>query len=260
MSDPVQVSTDAGERTVAVGEPSVCALSGASRRGSGRDANQDRWAALSHAGGALLVVADGMGGTKGGAVAAAVAVAAVLGTLVRAAPDPLTSAVSVADRAVRKVGEGTGPAWSRAGCTLTAAVLTDGWADIAHVGDSSCWLARAGALRRLTEVHTTAARLAAAGATRAAGCGAARLDHLLTRYLGMPGGAEVQRHRLRLRPGDRVLVATDGLTRSLGPVELRTLLADDAPPQDLVAAAVTAAVAAGARDDITAVLATVGRP
>lgn len=252
----VPVSTQSGERIVAVGESLVRMVSGCSRRGPGRDANQDRWAALSHAGGALLVAADGMGGTTGGASAAAAAVAAVLGTSVCVPPDPLTSAVHAADRAVRQVGMGTQPAWLRAGCTLTATAIVDGRADIAHVGDSSCWLVRAGALHRLTEIHTTAATLAATQPPHLSCPNSSRLDHLLTRYLGMPGGPVVQRHKVELRSGDRILVATDGLTRSLDLAELTMLFAADASPYELV----EAAIEAGARDDITAVLAAIGRP
>jgi protein phosphatase len=79
-----------------------------------------------------------------------------------------------------------------------------------------------------------------------------RLDGLLTRFLGMPGSVHPQQSAARLRPGDRLLVASDGVTRALGVPALATLLArPDVRATDLV----DAAVAAGGRDDATALLA-----
>jgi serine/threonine protein phosphatase PrpC len=222
----------------------------------GRPENEDRFAAVRGEGGALLVVADGMGGTAGGATAAATAVDAVVAAL-PTTDGALDRAVRAADHAVRLAGSAATPAipaWERPGCTLTAALLAGGRLHLAHVGDSSCWLLRGGWVRRLTVPHTQAAALAAAGAMSPGEAASGGLDHLLTRYLGMPGGAEPQRLSVPLGPADRLLVATDGVTRSLGTVKLATVLADARSSRELVAAA----VAAGARDDATAVLVTVG--
>jgi len=251
---------------VAIRGSAVTALAGHSRRGLGREANQDRWAAVPRSCGALLVVADGMGGTTGGASAAVAAVAAVLAAELdgatagpageygaHAAHGPLGDAVDAAERAVRAAAS-TSEGWCRPGCTLTAALVGAYCAEIAHLGDSSCWLVHRDTLIRLTDVHTKAAELTECGALEPSGLAAARLDNLLTRYLGMPGGAPVQRCRVGLSPGDRLLLATDGLTRSLPAATLAILLGLGAGPADLV----DAAVAAGAQDDITAVLATLG--
>jgi hypothetical protein len=60
-----------------------------------------------------------------------------------------------------------------------------------------------------------------------------------------------------VRAGDRLLLATDGLSRALPPSALGALLAR---PETTAGGLVGAAVAAGARDDVTALLATVGDP
>ena len=158
----------------------------------------------------------------------------------------------VAHQRVRTLATSTVPAPLRPGTTLTAVLAVDSRLHLAHAGDSSAWLLRRGRLRRLTEVHSQGAALVAAGAVAAGSPAERRLDGLLTRFLGMPGSLHPQQSAVRLRPGDRVLVASDGVTRALGVPELATLLAR---PGVRATDLVDAAVAAGGRDDATALLA-----
>jgi protein phosphatase len=229
----------------------------ASRCGVDRAANEDRWVALTGDSAVLLAVADGMGGTVGGGEAATAALAALVAAL-GASParggEALGAAVAAAHARVRELASDGLPAALRGGTTVTAAVASGPRVHLAHAGDSSCWLHRRGRLRRLTEVHTHGAALVAAGAVEPGSPAERRLDGLLTRYLGMPGSVHPQLATVRLRPGDRVLVATDGVTRVL---PVRTLGALLARPHVDAADLIEAAVAAGGRDDATALLATV---
>jgi serine/threonine protein phosphatase PrpC len=70
----------------------------------------------------------------------------------------------------------------------------------------------------------------------------------------MPGSACPQLVTVRLRPGDRLLVATDGVTRALTVSALATLLGR---PGITASDLVDAAAEAGGRDDATALLAAV---
>jgi PPM family protein phosphatase len=229
-------------------------LTAASRAGVSRDASEDRWVAVTGEHGLVLAVADGMGGTIGGGAAATAALAALLDHLAGSAPvtvDTLGAAVAAAHRRVRALAPDGMPVALRAGTTLTAAVATGHRLHLAHVGDSSCWLLRRGRLRRLTEAHTHAAALVAAGAVERGSAAERRLGGLLTRFLGMPGTLAAQLASIRVRPGDRVLVATDGVTGTLPVPALATLLAR---PGVGAADLVRAAVDAGGRDDATALL------
>jgi protein phosphatase len=156
---------------------------------------------------------------------------------------------------VRAAAAPTLPSALRPGSTLTVALVLGDRLTVGHVGDSGCWLLRRGTLIRLTEVHTHAAVLVAAGAVDRDSAAARRLDNLLTRHLGMPGELRPQLVTARLRNGDRLLLASDGLYRTLSMPELAALLARPDTTADQL---VDAAVAAGARDDVTALLATVG--
>jgi protein phosphatase len=229
-------------------------LTAASRTGVSREASDDRWVAVTGDHALVLAVADGMGGTLGGGEAATAALAALLDHLDGSAPltlDTLGDAVTAAHRRVRALTPDGVPVSLRAGTTLTAAVATGPRLHLAHVGDSSCWLFRRGRLRRLTEVHTHAAALVAAGAVEPGSAAERRLGGLLTRFLGMPGSVGTQLATVRVRPGDRVLVASDGVTGALPVPALAELLSR---PGVGAADLVRAAVAAGGRDDATALL------
>jgi serine/threonine protein phosphatase PrpC len=236
-------------------------LTVASRTGVGRAVSEDRWVAVTGGGAAaaggpsvLLAVADGMGGTLGGGDAASAALAALVDGLAGAPPglDALAAAVAAAQLRVRALAGENVPVGLRAGTTLTAAVATGRRLHLAHLGDSSCWLLRRGRLRRLTVVHTHAAVLVAAGAVEPGSAAERRLGGLLTRFVGMPGSACPQLVSVRVRPGDRVLVATDGVTRALPVPVLAGLLAR---PGVGAVELVRSAVDAGGRDDATALLA-----
>jgi protein phosphatase len=228
-------------------------LTAASRAGVSRDASEDRWVAVTGDRTLVLAVADGMGGTLGGGAAATAALAALLDHLGSApvTTDLLGAAVAAAHQRVRALAPDGLPVMLRPGTTLTAAAATEGRLHLAHVGDSSCWLLRRGRLRLLTEVHTHGATLVAAGAVERGSAAERRLGGLLTRFLGMPGTVGTQLATVRVRPGDRVLVATDGVTGALPVPDLAALLAR---PGVGAADLVRAAVEAGGRDDATALL------
>lgn len=229
-------------------------LTAASRTGVGREASEDRWVAVTGDAGLVLAVADGMGGTLGGGEAATVALAALVEALDGAdpaTPPALAAAVEAAHRRVRALAPDGMPIALRAGTTLTVAVATGRRLHLAHAGDSSCWLLRRGRLRLLTEAHTHAAALVAAGAVELGSVAERRLGGLLTRYLGMPGPVGAQLATVRTRPGDRVLLASDGVTGALPVPVLAGLLAR---PGVGAADLVRAAVDAGSRDDATALL------
>jgi protein phosphatase len=262
-------------------------ISAASRRGPAHGENEDRWGLAGADDLLLLAVADGMGGTVGGGTAAGIGLRTLL-ELADRRPDPgsdpepttpelaiagpttaqpaghlpaasagtaLLAAMTRAHHRVQAAAAPGLPAALRPGSTLTAALVVGDWLVVGHVGDSACWLLRRGALIRLTEEHTYAAALVAAGAVERGSPAARRLGNLLTRHLGMPGKLRPDLTAVRLQAGDRLLLATDGLARALPPAALAALLAR---PETTAGRLVGAAVAVGATDDVTAVLASVG--
>ena len=140
------------------------------------------------------------------------------------------------------------------GTTLVVASVLDGTAHLAHVGDSRAYPAALGELARLTVDHSAATELTRAGVLqRRAGRGHP-LAHQLTRAVGMRGSASPSRRRVRLATGDRLLLCSDGLTNVLDDERIGTLLTLAPSPDAACRALIDQANAAGARDNVTAVV------
>jgi serine/threonine protein phosphatase PrpC len=144
--------------------------------------------------------------------------------------------------------------------TLTATFGAGRDLFFAHVGHSRAYLFRQGQLMRLTRDHTIgrnqtttvpAAPLVDVNAT------ARDLKHILTNTIGMRGsvGPDIDLERFRLADKDVVLVCTNGLTDAVDEKSIANVLASHQSPADESQALVELALAAGAEDDATALVA-----
>jgi serine/threonine protein phosphatase PrpC len=196
-----------------------------------------------------LLVSDGLGGHPEGGRASRLAAA----TVADQGPslhdvDAVVAAVASANDAVYDEMAQT-PAWSRMGATIVALVLTDGQAICVNVGDSRCFLLRGGDLVQLSRDDSPAP---AAGETAVA--------TIVTQTLG--GRAHRTRvephvHHTEVRPGDRFLLCSDGLTNEVPADRIERELVEAADDLAAVEALLRGALDAGGRDNISIVLATV---
>ncbi|HEX2030944.1 MAG TPA: Stp1/IreP family PP2C-type Ser/Thr phosphatase [Actinomycetota bacterium] len=206
----------------------------------------------------LFAVADGMGGHQGGEVASRLALEA----LGRGAPrspgdgDPsgrLAEVVREANLAVLEKAS-TDPALHGMGTTLTAVVAGDQRIHLAHVGDSRAYLLRDGQLRRLTKDHTVVERMVEQGRLTPEEAEIHPQRSILTNALGVDADIRVDEATHDIRPGDRLLLCSDGLTGMVGEEEIAAILTDNADPQVAAEALVAAANEAGGQDNITALV------
>ena len=190
---------------------------------------------------ALLVVADGMGGHRGGARASEVAVAAFGDRFVEAAGGlgvRLRQALEAANAAIGAAAAAE-PGCAGMGCTLVAcAVAGDDWRWIS-VGDSVLWLLGAEGLRRLNADHSmrpVLEDLVALGRMTPEELAADRSVHQLRSALMGEELALIDEGAppRRLRAGDRIVLATDGL-ETLTRDEVAQACAVGADPSDAVA-------------------------
>lgn len=209
--------------------------------------------------GVLLVVADGMGGARGGDVASRRAVETLVAAY-RSAPGDdvlaaLTQAVKEANRTVH--GQSlSDPSLAGMGTTCTAAAVRGSDIFLAHVGDSRAYLVNSGSIRQLTRDHSLVAHLVEQQTLTPE---EARVDprrNLVTRSLGLIPDVEVDAVHIAagLHPGDTLLLCSDGLHGSVTDEDLRRAVAGrdlGAACRDLVALANDA----GGVDNITVVLA-----
>lgn len=226
-----------------------------SHTGLVRPANEDS----GFLGPTCMLVADGVGGAAAGEIASATTayvVSALALSDSRAEPLSLLRAgVRLAQEQVA-AGVRQDPARSGMATTLTA-LATDGQSfGLAHVGDSRGYVLREGRLTRVTHDHTFVQRLVDEGNLDEAEVGLHPWRNVVMRSVNgdLAEGADIT--MLRLAAGDRVLLASDGLTDLVSEAHIEELLGAH-PDEDAVEALLDAALDAGGMDNVTCLLATV---
>lgn len=206
---------------------------GTSHRQGRRGLQQD--AVISTPG--LIAVADGFGDRDDLAAAA----------LAEFAAGGLEEAVALAASDVNAAL----PDQPTSGTTLTAVVIDGGTARITHIGDARVWLVRDREVRQVTHDHTIVAGLLEAGQLTPDEARSHEHRNLLNRAL--TPGVVADQHELDLRPGDRLVLTTDGVHSWLD--DLAALLLSPAAPQEVADAVAAAVSEAGEPDNHTVVVA-----
>jgi serine/threonine protein phosphatase PrpC len=200
----------------------------------------------------LYVVADGMGGHRGGQVASQVALE-TLESLSTEGRGSLAEHVRKANRAVWDRSE-EDEQLSGMGTTLTAARIEGASALIAHVGDSRAYMLRDGVLRQLTTDHTLVARMVKSGEITEAEADVHPHKNVLTRALGTDEEVDVDEDSVALTDGDRLLLCSDGLTGMVTEDQIQAILENSEQPQQAADRLVKAANRAGGIDNISVVV------
>ena len=205
----------------------------------------------------VAVVADGVGGAAAGEIASATAAySASAVALARLGDRPelvLAEAYAAAADGVRR---GVQRDLDRLGMATTLTMLvTDGRSvALGHVGDSRGYSFRDGELRQITKDHTYVQHLIDSGRLDPE----ARATHpwrnvVLRSVDGDPEGGGLDVVRLDVAPGDRLLLASDGLTDLVPDEVIADVLAAE-EGDDAAATLTHLALAAGGRDNITVVI------
>ena len=210
--------------------------------------------------GALFVVADGTG--PGGAWASRQGAQALLYEYFH---DPSLALEESLRRAIARVNYrlhtqiSRAPSYRETSSTAVLAALRGHGLYVAHVGDSRAYLFRGGQAHQLTVDHSWAAEAVARKLIKPQDARYHPWRHVLTRSLGPRPQVLADVARYRLRPGDVVLLCTDGLSDVVLPQEMlrfRSL----ANPQQIAWALVNLAVRRGTDDNVTALVICVGQP
>ena len=215
-----------------------------------REHNEDSLAVRSP----LFAVADGMGGHEAGEVASAIAVETMLG-LVPDSPDgdALAQAVVAANRAVlRGAEDGTGRPGM--GTTMTAALVYGEQAIIAQVGDSRAYLLHGGALKRITRDHSLVADLIEQGRLTEEEARYHPQRSVITRALGSDPEMEPDIYELKVEPGDKLMLCSDGLSSMITDDSIAAIMVTNPDPNECCNALVDEAIAAGGLDNVTVIV------
>ena len=219
--------------------------------------------------GHALLVADGLGGMAAGEIASRIALRKLV-ELVEDTPDWImdlsesqnlkTVLGRIEDRFYRideeiRDNADRDVSLSGMGTTLTAVAVLGRDLILGHVGDSRAYLLRNNQLAQLTKDFTVAQAMVDSGVADPSDPGARAMRHILTAALGsLSTRTPPEVRRLRVGPGDQLLLCTDGLTQMVDDVTIASLLRNagsaDKACQDLI----TVALAAGGMDNVTVVV------
>ncbi len=208
----------------------------------------------------LFLVADGMGGQDLGEQASGLA-AEIIPRVVHdrlAAQDDAAQAVqralAEANEAIIHAGRNQ-PVGRRMGTTAVLAVQQADRVYVAGLGDSRAYLVRQGKVEQLTVDHSVAQALVASGALTPEEARHSPWQHVLHKFLGCAGMAEGAEVRpLTPEAGDRLLLASDGLTNHVTDEDLIEGARQLTDPQDWAHHLVNLALERGSRDNVTCVV------
>jgi len=212
------------------------------------------------AGTTVFAVADGLGGHRAGNIASSLAIEsiAVLEDLPpKEAAKRLTAAVKSGNRAVHDRARNDADVKGM-GTTMTAVVVSDGVAHLAHVGDSRCYLIRGAGITRISRDHTLVARMVDEGKLTPEQAEQHPQRSVLTRALGADSDVDVEEVRVSLVGGDRLLLCSDGLTGVVSDDEIHAIVSDGADLDEIAQRLIDTANERGGPDNISVVVVDVG--
>ncbi|HIP97475.1 MAG TPA: serine/threonine-protein phosphatase [Anaerolineae bacterium] len=212
----------------------------------------------------LFIVADGMGGRKGGQLASSLTTRVVADWIVREVYLPflmgeaqdagqwpineaLVEAVTTANVAVHEAAP-------EAGTTLTCALLLGANAYIAHVGDSRAYLVNRANIRRITRDHSLVDRLIELGQISPEEALTHPQRNVLYRAVGQAGTLEVDTYLQSMPGNSHLLLCSDGLWSVVPEREIVEIINNALSPQVACQRLIQAANERGGEDNITAVL------
>ena len=205
----------------------------------------------------LFAIADGMGGAQAGELASRLAAAAI--EEAAAAVSDKEGVVGVVRTANARIFQRSlqDPGVAGMGTTATVALVDEraGALSVAHEGDSRAYRFRDGTLEQLTTDHSLVGELVRSGRLTEDEAAVHPHRSVITRALGTEAEVDVDTLTVDLRPGDLVLLCSDGLSAMVRDDEIARLLgAADGDPHRAAEALIGAANAAGGEDNVTVVL------
>ena len=187
--------------------------------GMRRGENQDSWGIIETDHFKFYIVADGMGGVKGGAVASQLAVdviKAFVSERTEIVKGDIVGSVGAANYAIFQRGLEE-PSLSGMGTTLVGLCFVGNRLLCVNVGDSRAYLVRDQKVTQLTEDHTLIHELLRSGAISEDQVENHPVAHMLTRSLGPTADIQIDCFSVVQAPvaGDRYLLCSDGLYNHL---------------------------------------------
>lgn len=228
---------------------------GTSRIGLVRKVNEDRL----YRDDSLLLVADGMGGHAGGAIASTMAVETITDCLRKQeniTEDSLREAIALANEAIYNHIQ-TETSLKGMGTTVVVVHVGEDEVVWGNVGDSRLYLFRDSRLVRVTKDHSIVQKLLDAGAISSEEAETHPKRNVLTRAVGVENNLEIDTGTLSVEAGDKILLCSDGLTSSLSEEVIASILQKGEGDKQVLDELISLVYKNGAKDNVTLIIATV---
>ncbi len=208
----------------------------------------------------IAVVADGMGGHKGGEVASKMAVDELLIEFKKGVPlnaingKRLEQGFKQANLVIHQQAQ-TQPELNGMGTTLVALAIHQGKIHYANVGDSRLYRIRNGRCEQLTEDHSLVANLLKGGLITAEEAASHPDKNVITRSIGTYPDVDIDctNKPIYLELGDCFLLCSDGLHDLVKPEEMIEIITGNTP-KEACQQLIKQANAQGGHDNITALI------
>ena len=234
----------------------------ATDRGKVRQHNEDSVGVFQNKDGDVLaVVADGMGGHLAGDVASQMTIAALKEMWEDASgiSSPDLASGWLSDH-VAKVNltllqhAKTHPDCSGMGTTVVAAICTEAFATVGHIGDSRGYLCNSSGFKQITEDHSLVNELVRSGQISREDAEHHPRKNVLVRALGTEEHVELDMTSICLEESDLLLLCSDGLSNKVGEEELKDLLSSGGALQTIAQELIRKANDNGGEDNISLVI------
>lgn len=230
----------------------ACALTDPGRV---RSTNQDAFRIVPELG--LYLLADGMGGARAGERAAELAVEAVAEILGKSPHRDAAALLGAVEEANERVLHESrrDPRFEGMGTTLVAALEThENDVAIASVGDSRAYAIEDGKLRAITEDQSWVQEVGRPLGLDEVSLKSHPMRHVLTMALGVGAAVRIRYYAIALKPGNLIMLSSDGLHGVVAETEIETILNGAEELEEKCRELISAAHAAGSPDNVTVLL------
>ena len=204
----------------------------------------------------LFVVADGMGGHNAGDYASKCTVETLIrevrGCFEKNPVRIMGKAIRIANDQIRRKAR-EDESLLGMGTTVVAATCLGHYLQVANVGDSRLYIVNNG-IRQITRDHSLVEEMVRIGGIDRRSARNHPDKNIITRAVGAMDTVEIDFFHEELKPGDLVLMCSDGLTNMLEDEEIHAILKEQVSVEERAQMLIDAANYNGGKDNITVII------
>jgi len=204
----------------------------------------------------IFIVADGMGGHKAGDMASSFTVETFI-KIVEASDEK--NQITLIDETIRTVNDKLiqkskeSEDYEGMGTTLVVATIIGNVLHVANVGDSRLYV-MSEELQQITRDHSLVEEMIALGELERKHARTHEQKNIITRAIGGSGVVMADFFTIDIKPGDRIIMCSDGLTNMIEDDEIAQIVKNNISVEDAAVALLKTANSNGGKDNISIII------